>query len=159
MNLIELAHVNDLFSLSDHDYKQFDQRIDFYLHLETLLNRRLPFNGDILDTLNLRNLKLNRSSLKRVDHILTLVKLAEAYDIADKLMFIRALVCWEAQFSQGLEVRFLILYRLFIIMIYWSTFINYQCFSFNTIYLLINVVFFNKRCIILVLIKNIFLIF
>lgn len=105
MNLIEVAHANDLCSLSDHDYKQFDKRIDFYLHLESLLIKSLPFNGDILDTLNLRNLKLNRSSLKRVDAILDLVNLAESYDMAQKLMFIRALVCWEAQFNQGLEVE------------------------------------------------------
>jgi hypothetical protein len=151
MNLIELAHVNDLFSLSDHDYKQFDQRIDFYLHLETLLNRRLPFNGDILDTLNLRNLKLNRSSLKRVDHILTLVKLTEVYDIADKLMFIRALVCWEAQFSQGLEVRNVYSYIISFIYNY-DLLVNYQCLSFNTFNLLtvtyrLSTVFFNERSI------------
>lgn len=108
MNMIELAHVNDLCWLGDPDYQQFDKRIDFYLHLETLLTRGLSFNADVLDTLNLRNLKLNRSSLKRVDSILALVKFSTAadacQDLADKLMFVRALVCWEAQFSQGLEV-------------------------------------------------------
>lgn len=105
MNVIELAHVNDLCWLGDPDYQQFDQRIDFYLHLETLLTRGHPFTADVLDTLNLRNLKLNRSSLKRVDTILGLVKLSAACsDLSSKLMFVRALVCWEAQFNHGLEV-------------------------------------------------------
>lgn len=109
MNLIELAHMNDLCWLGDPDYQQFDKRIDFYLHLETLLKRGLPFTADILDTLNLRNLKLNRSSLKRVDGILELVKhnshstsSSENHD--DKMEFVRALVCWESQFNHGLEV-------------------------------------------------------
>lgn len=110
MNQIEyVTQINDLYSLSDPDYQQFDQRVDFYFHLESLLTRQLALNADVLDTLNLRNLKLNQSSVKRVHTILNLLELNSIYDAATKMTFIRALVCWEAQFSQGLEVRFFFL--------------------------------------------------
>lgn len=97
--------LNDLYSLSDNDYKQFDMRVDFYAHLEHLIVHNCQFDASILDTINLRNLKLNHSSPKRVKSILNSIKLASNYDDNTKIMFIRALVCWEAQFQTGLEVN------------------------------------------------------